>query len=338
MLLAALFASLVICGCSSQPDAPPPATADTLLFCFWNAENLFDDHDDHRPSKADRAYDAWFAQDPQALAFKLDHLSEALIKLNNGRGPDVLALAEVESVRAAELLQEALNRRLSDPSLRYSNLLMRELDAGRHIAPAILTRLAVRRDRTRLHGSHLRILEGHVQANGHDLVILATHWTSRVSDEGGTHREKYGDQIYGAFRGMHRSNPDVDLLVCGDFNDPPNADSVSRHLHATGDVDAVLHPSDGPLLLDLLADRDPEFGYGTHYYGRRWHTFDQIVISPGLLDDRGWSCDPASVHVINTLYRPGDRFCRPWRFGNQHDHGARGYSDHFPVTVRLSVH
>jgi Endonuclease/Exonuclease/phosphatase family len=336
--LIGLLALMVASGCGGEPENPRSSPPDSYLFCFWNVENLFDDHEDHRHSKADQAYDTWFAQDPQVLSLKLDHLSDALIQLNGGKGPDILALAEVESPRAAELLQEALNRRISDASLRYSNVLMKDLEAGRHIAPAILTRLAAKRDRTRLHGSRLRILEGHVQASGHDLVILATHWTSRVSDERGEHRNKYGDQIYGIFRGMYRSTPAVDLLVCGDFNDPPDAPSVTHHLHATGDMQAVLHPSDGPLLFDLFADKNPDSGYGTHYYGGRWHIFDQIVVSPGLLDDVGWSCDPASVHTVNTLHRPGDRLHRPWRFGNERDHGPPGYSDHFPVTVRLIVH
>jgi endonuclease/exonuclease/phosphatase family metal-dependent hydrolase len=338
MVLLGLLTAGSIPGCAGERERPPASPSESYLLCFWNAENLFDDRDDHRQNKADRAFDTWFAQDPQALALKLDHLSEALIRLNAGKGPDILALVEVEDPRAAELLDEALNRRLADPALRYSSVLMKELDAGRHIAPAILTRLPVKRDRTRLHGSRLRILEGHIQANGHDLVILATHWTSRVSDDGGAHRDKYADEIYGIFRGMSRSNPAVDLLICGDFNDPPESEAVTHHLHATGDREAVLHPPDGPLLLDLFADRDPRGGYGTHYYSGRWHIFDQIVISPGLLDEFGWSCDPASVQTVNSLCRPGDRLHRPWRFGNQHDHGPRGYSDHFPVTVRLSVH
>jgi hypothetical protein len=43
------------------------------------------------------------------------------------------------------------------------------------------------------------------------------------------------------------------------------------------------------------------------------------------------------VHTVNTLHKPDDRKKRPWRFGSEHDKGPRGYSDHFPVTVRLKV-
>jgi hypothetical protein len=214
---------------------------------------------------------------------------------------------------------------------------MKEVAAGRHIAPAILTRLPVAGNRTRLHGSRLRILEGHIEVNGQDLVVIASHWTSRTSDEHGAHRDKYGDQIHGVFRAMYTSNPNVDFLVSGDFNDPPDAPSVTEHLRATGDLEAVLRLQRDPLLLNLFADKDPWAGFGTYFYAGRWEIFDQIAVSPGLLDHEGWSCDPQSARTVNTLVRTGDKKHRPWRFGSEHDKHARGYSDHFPVTVELSV-
>jgi endonuclease/exonuclease/phosphatase family metal-dependent hydrolase len=339
--LVAVILGILPGGCTRPPELAPAVESahDSYLFCFWNVENLFDDHFDNRENKADREYDAWFAKDRATLQLKLDHLSLALVELNDGRGPDILAVAEVESVRAAQALQEALNRRLADPSLHYTNVLMKEVKAGRHLAPAIITRLPVKRDRTRLLRPPLRILEAHVQANGHDLIVIASHWTSRVSDEHGQQRDKYGDQIYGAFKGMYKSNPAVDLLICGDFNDSPDAPSVTEHLRATGNLQAVLHPATDPLLFNLFADKDPAAGWGTHYHARKWYLFDELVVSPGLLDGEGWSCDLPSVRTVNTLVRPGlgGKQRPPWRFGSEHDRAPRGYSDHFPVTVRLKV-
>jgi endonuclease/exonuclease/phosphatase family metal-dependent hydrolase len=272
------------------------------------------------------------------LQLKFNHLSDALLGLNGGKGPDILVVAEVETVRAAELLRDALNRRLADESLHYQHLLMKELNGGRHIAPAILTRLPVRANRTQLHGHQLRILEGHIAVNNHDLVVIATHWTSRVTDKRGDQRAKYGDQVYGLFKAMYRTNPDVDFLVCGDFNDPPDAPSVTQHLHAGGDLERVRQGSSEPLLFNLFAGKDPQAGFGTIYHQGTWAIFDQIAVSPAMLrGGGGWTCDLASAHTVNTLYRPGDRQKRPWRFGNPHDQFQRGYSDHFPVTCRLKV-
>jgi endonuclease/exonuclease/phosphatase family metal-dependent hydrolase len=331
-----LFCAIFAIGCEAAAQPAQSGERHDYLFCFWNVENLFDDHFDGYENKADKEYDAWFAGDPAALHLKLDHLSDALMKLNDGRGPDILAVAEVESLRAAELLRDALNRRLDNPALEYKHVLMKEANGGRHISPAIITRLPVRADRTRLHGSRLRILEGHIDIDGHDLVVIASHWTARVSDEEGGHRAKYADQCYGTFRGMYKNNPAVDLLICGDFNDPPDAPSVVEHLHADGDRQALMAPQSEPHLLDLMAGKNPDEGFGTEFY-KKWQILDHIVIAPGLLDQAGWSCAPESIQTINYLTRRNDHHHRPWRFGNEHDRGERGYSDHFPVTVRLSV-
>jgi endonuclease/exonuclease/phosphatase family metal-dependent hydrolase len=337
LLAPLLFLALTSMACQ-PPERPVTATAAVrtdYLFCHWNVENFFDDRDDHRKQPGDREYDGWFADNPAILKEKLAHLSEALVKLNDGRGPDILGIVEVESIRAAELLRDALNARLGDPALVYKNILMKEVSGGRHIAPAIITRLPVKGDRTRLHGRLQRILEGHIVVEGQELVIFETHWTSRLRKTSEHGREDYANKIYGAFRAMYKRNPEVDVLIAGDFNDTPEDVSVTKHLHATGDIEAVRRGGEEPVLLNLFGDKNPKT-FGTHYYSG-WLIFDQIVVSPGMLDGRGWSCDPQSVRTVNTLYRPGDRVKRPWRFGGEHDRYKRGYSDHFPVTVQLRV-
>jgi len=333
IFLTPLFLS---CGESNLP-APEAKVADGYLFCFWNVENFFDDKPNEHRNEADRKYDAWFAENPRVLKHKLDNVSKTLVALNNGKGPDIIALAEVESHRAAELLVDALNARLKDPELHYKHILMKEpKNFGRSIATAIITRLPVVADKTRLHGNRQRILEGHVTVNGHDLVVLATHWTSRVSDEEGQGRDKYAKQIYGVYKAMHLSNPNVDFLVCGDFNDAPDDESVVKHLHGIGDKEKVKR-SDEPLLYNLFWDKN-NHKHGTHFYNGKWEIFDQVLVSPGMLDDRGWWCDPNTAKIINEP--TADRHGRPKRFGNPQDKidlEERGFSDHFPVTVRLHV-
>jgi endonuclease/exonuclease/phosphatase family metal-dependent hydrolase len=326
------------------PAAPPPdapLAADgapgDYLFCFWNAENFFDDQVNGWKNRPDEEYDTWFAKDGRAFHLKLANLTEVLASLNDGKGPDILALAEVETERAAELLAESLNKAVGTKAAPYRNVLWENPHGGRNIATAILTRLPVDKGRTRLIGRRLRILEGHVVVNGHDLVVIASHWTSRLREEGVGGRDRYADAIYGRFRGMYRNNPDVDLIVCGDFNDNPDDNSVVKHLRATGDLGLVRKGGDEPYLYNLFAKRwaSNNNEAGTHFHRGNWYIFDQLVISPGMLNKQGWywdENDPARI-----VKQIADAKGRPLPFGNERDKRRRGASDHFPVTVRLHV-
>ncbi|MFO0964299.1 MAG: hypothetical protein U0793_01755 [Gemmataceae bacterium] len=331
------FLPFLFTACERPDDIAisAPTGAHEYLFCFWNVENFFDDKYDGRTGPGDKEMDGFFANHPDILKLKLDHLSDALLKMNGGKGPDILAICEVESVRAAQLLQKALNDRLSDPALHYQHVLMKEITAGRHIAPAILTRLPVVADRTRVHGSRLRILEGRIKVNEHELIVLASHWTSRLRSEGGAGRDKYANQLYGVTNAIYKSNPQADVLICGDFNDTPEDEAVVNRLHASGDRKAVVESKETLRLFNLMAGKDAS-SFGTHYYSG-WAIFDQIVVSPGMLDGAGWAVEADSLQPIRTLTKPGDRIGRPWRFGGEKEKGPRGYSDHFPVTVKLRV-
>jgi Endonuclease/Exonuclease/phosphatase family len=170
--------------------------------------------------------------------------------------------------------------------------------------------------------------------NGHDLVVLASHWTSR-RDGGESGRTKYADQLYRRYKALHDSDPAVDLIICGDFNDDPDDSAVERNLHAVDDRDRLTGGRE-PLLYSLFGPRwsTAKGKFGTATYSNRWHLYDQIVVSPGLLDDRGWSVVEGSVAIAGDGMKL--RNGRPWRFEDKQ--GDRyGYADHFPVTVRLKV-
>ena len=334
-----------------EEAAPPAPNADgssNVFFCVWNVENLFDDQDDKR-REIDEEYDNFFAEDAKLRQEKLDRIASTLLKMNEGRGPDVIACVEVESVRALELLKGTLNRMLdeakADPKLKYTQTAMKNLNGGRHIAPGIITRLNVVHAETKLHGRMLRILETRLLVNGHELCLIASHWTSQLQQKGGGDgddgRAKYASIIYDVFAEKAAKNPNVDFLVCGDFNDSPDSDPVVNDLGVTGDRKRATPRAERPQLLGLMVGKDPA-KFGTLYYQGKPKIYDHICVAPGLLDGDGWSCDPDSVRTYTDgLTRVGGTRPEPWRFGNpdpkSEPTGGRGFSDHFPVTVLLKV-
>src|SRR5262249_43398133 len=140
-----------------------------------------------------------------------------------------------------------------------------------------------------------RILEVHLDVDGHDLVVVAAHWTSRLKG-GEASRANYGDVIYGRYQAMWKANRQVAFLVCGDFNDNPTDPSVVEHLRAVADREQVL-AGGAPLLYNLFA-RHYDEGRATHVYAGRNYVFDQIAVSPALLTGPGLRIDPASARVV----------------------------------------
>lgn len=343
---------------TKAPADPTPAEADTtplvnvpptkaafppgtrpVVFCFWNVENLFDDHADHR-RPPDKEYDDWFAHNAADREKKYAHLTQILLKMNGGKGPDILACCEVESPRAAEMLKDALNAALPAGAEPYQFVAMTDLDAGRHMAPCVISRLPIDPGSTHLLGSKLRILELRITGNGYGLLLVVSHWTSHLSDDGSDPhkgRTNYAKTIHNFYAAELKKNPKLDFLVCGDFNDSPDSDPVRNKLLLTGDARQVTAEANPPRLYGLLSGKPPR-EFGTHYYNEQL-IYDHIGISPGMFDAVGWGCDADSVSVwTEGNSQIGAKGRRPWRFGNEKDtRYARGYSDHFPVVVTLEV-
>ncbi len=344
-------------GDNQKPgDTPKPAEGskatvadgeNEFLFCFWNVENLFDDKDDKRRD-VDEKYDDPFAENKALRELKFDRIASALLKMNGGKGPDVIACAEVECVRAAELLMLTLNAKLkeakADDKLQYKHALMVNLDAGRHIAPCVISRVNVDVRNVKLTKKPYRILETHLYVNQKDLCIIVAHWTSQLKQDDGSDgdegRAKYANAIYERFRDLNKKDINTDFIVCGDFNDSPDAEPIVKNLGAIGDIKKVVPTADEPFLLNLMNGKDPK-DFGTLWYAGKPLIYDHVCVSPGMLDGKGWSVDPKSIQTVTEgLIKKGSKNREPWRFdnpGKEMKDDARGYADHFPVTVKLKV-
>src|SRR5262249_41993899 len=142
-------------------------------------------------------------------------------------------------------------------------------------------------------------LEGHLYHNGYELIVIAAHWTSRVSDgsDDGHRRMSYANDCYGRVKAILKEEPIADIVVCGDFNDEFVDASLQKGLRVSKNPDDVRNSADDPLLLSLFAGWTGE-PPGTITHERKWFIFDHICISRGLLDDQGWSCDPKSAQIF----------------------------------------
>ena len=170
--------------------------------------------------------------------------------------------------------------------------------------------------------------------DGDTISVVVNHWPSRF---GGEKRSlpkralaaKLGRHIIDSLQAI---NSNARVLYMGDLNDDPVDPSVRKFLNTTGDKALAT----GSKLFNPMYDLYQK-GIGTLAWRDSWNLFDQIIMTPSLVNatDDGYRFYGARVY--NQPYLRQDE-------GNYTGYPLRtyvgdtyqgGYSDHFPVYVIL---
>ncbi len=167
------------------------------------------------------------------------------------------------------------------------------------------------------------------------VTFIVVHLPSRFS--GSFYREIGGKQMKALKDSLLRDDPDVKVIMMGDMNDDPMDKSMAVELSAKREMKDVGEGDMYNPWWNILKG-----GRGTLMYKGNWNLFDQIILSPSLLN-RGGKLDG-----FKTLkYWKPEIFSRDYLFqtsgkykGNTkrtHAGGVwlDGYSDHLPVVVYL---
>lgn len=341
----------------------------SYLVAFWNLENFF-------APEGFSGREAWLAK---ALQKELSGWSEALFKrkveqlvsiirqMKGAAGPDILGVCEVENQFALQALADGLNRVL--PDRRYELVHVDSASDQRGIDTAFLfdaKQISAKRDELFSHwvmrrtGTRDITQITFVTAAGKELVALANHWPSRSSSAGdgpeysAGFRATAGETLaYWHDRIREKKGDDVAVIALGDFNDDPFDKSISIHaqgLRDKGDVQrarsAKFYNLAWEYLMQTVTDHNgkPRPLNGTLYFAGDAAMFDQILVSPGLLNGKsGLRVVDGSARIEAyppaVSHRVGEG---PIRFGLPAGDAAKnvnpdGYSDHFPVSVLVEV-
>jgi endonuclease/exonuclease/phosphatase family metal-dependent hydrolase len=224
-LVAALSLLALACAPDPPPELPVRAAA-AVRVATWNVHDLFDEVDRTMPPG-----DLDAVPSPAAVEAKLDALTAVLVRLD----ADVVVLQEVEN--AAVLGR--LAARAGYPEAR----LVEGLDA-RGIDVAALSRLPLER-----YVSHLGevdalgrslwprdCVEVHVRVAGRPLVVVASHLSSALSDDG-TRRALQAARMREIADGVRRARPGALVLAGGDLNDGLESAALSPLLGDGGWLD-----------------------------------------------------------------------------------------------------
>jgi len=306
---------------------------------WWNVENLFDVESAPRSDKLKRTLakelKGWNAA---ILNKKLSQLSKIITMMNNGAGPDILGVCEIENKTVLEKLvatislprnykiahEDAKDGRGIDVAFIYdSNLFELEKKFSHFI---------VKRSATR------DIFQANLKVKGTSqlLVLVGNHWPSRMGGEYDSepYRIMAGENLsYFHQRIVEENDSNVAVIAMGDFNDEPFNRSITNYALSTNDP-AQLKRAKNPKFYNLMWPVLGK-GIGTHYYGSDHSVLDQIMVSKGFLfGNSKFSVKPDSIKVekISDMTSRG----KPKRFGrpsSKKTFDKDGFSDHFPVSV-----
>ena len=171
---------------------------------------------------------------------------------------------------------------------------------------------------------------------GDHVAIVVNHLPSRAV--GSFYREQGASQIKALKDSLIKDDPNVKVMVMGDMNDDPTDPSMTKCLKAKANIKDVGDDDMYNPWYNILAKQ----GIGTLTYQGSWNLFDQIILSPSLLNRDGKKDYSSLKYFKHGIFRrdyliqkEGKAKGSPKR---THSGGVwlNGYSDHLPVIVYLA--
>ena len=330
---------------SAEPDFPP------VTIMAFNVENLFDTR--HDPGKDDLTYlpksvkqtaahreacnrievERWRDQclhwdwNEDVLHYKLGVVADAILQVDGGRGPDIVALQEVENLAVLERLRTDYLE-----SAGYGPAILIEGGDTRGIDVAFLSRLPQvgdaalhpmsfsGADRNRA-GDTRGILEATFELpDGSLLTGYSVHFPAPY------HPTDMRVRAYEALNRLKRALPaERAVFAAGDFNTTSEEDRMHDML------DRFARPH------WIVTHEDCTSCPGTNYYRPRdsWSFLDMILYAPPIRGaDATWRVVPGSSRLANLTPAQTTRWNTPARFELA---PLRGVSDHWPIIVKLQL-
>ncbi|NLT51938.1 MAG: hypothetical protein GXX85_13595 [Ignavibacteria bacterium] len=295
----------------------------------WNLENLFDTEDDPLTEDEEFTPDGSKNWTEDKLESKLNNLHKVIKFINNGNGPDVIAVQEVENLNVLQFLIKKCRYFRKYEAVHFESPDKRGIDVALLYDKNIFKPVKKFAHRVDLEFETRPVLEAVLKhTSGDTISFFVNHWPSRKGgkDLSEKYRMEASETLKSAIEQNFNNYQSGNIIILGDFNDEPGDKSISNLIE------------NNSFNLLNLAENISLSDSGSYLYKGNWDMLDQIIISEKMTRCRIKYSDnsfkivkPEFLITKNGKYK-GSAIPT---FGGKDYHG--GYSDHFPVTANFLI-
>ena len=313
---------------------------------FYNMENLFDTCHDEGKRDYEFLPTGSYRWNGMKYTHKLHNMARALADLGTDVLPNVgcafVGLAEVENHKVLDDL--TAQPQLAQRGYRYVHVEgpdRRGIDCALLYNPSLFSVRTVKlvpyiqtlaKDSDFLTRGFLTICG---TLAGEPVAVVVCHLPSRFSDS--FYREQGARQIRAIKDSLLREDSACKVLVMGDMNDDPIDKSICEALGGKGQIDEVGNDEMYNPWYNILVKE----GVGTLLYQGAWNLFDQILLSPNLLNRHGTKDFATLKYWKHQIFKRDYLFQTEGKYKGSPKRTTAGgvwldgFSDHLPVAVYL---
>ncbi len=313
---------------------------------FYNQENLFDTCHDEGKRDYDFLPTGSYKWNAMKYNHKLNNMSRALADMGTDVLPNIgcaiIGLAEVENSKALDDLvaQPALSAR----NYQYVHIEgpdRRGIDCALLYNPSLFsvknTRLVPYVQKLKKDSAFYT--RGFLTVSGtladEHIAVIVCHLPSRFSES--FYRELGAEQVKAIKDSLLNDDPNCKVFVMGDMNDDPIDKSMAGILRGKGNIKDVNQGDMYNPWYNILVKE----GVGTLLYQGSWNLFDQILITPNLLNKDDKKDFSSLKFWKNQIFKRDYLFQTEGKYKGSPKRTTAGgvwldgYSDHLPVVVYL---
>ncbi len=339
---------------------------------WWNVENLFDV--ENSTERSDRLKEVLKGEligwNKEVLNNKISQLAITISKMNDGKGPDIIGICEVEDgpvinklvTKIKELVprnyqvvhEEYDDKRGIEVGFIYDGskfVIAKQDQTGKDL---VFSHQVLREQATR----NILQVNFKIKATDTQIVLIGNHWPSRTIGELQT--EPYRIAAADALSFFHKRileelGNDVPIIVMGDFNDMPYNRSLMEYAFSTPYKEQLEKSEHIPFFYNLMWSLVDQ-GLATYYYGKKepdpcfdkYTTYpnmlDQFMVSKSIAFENKIGIKDGTVKVNKVIgdcnlyekrysYEVPKKFGRPTNCGKPSYMNKEGFSDHFPISL-----